>query len=216
MYVYHIGLRIEIHLPHVAQQHFASHHFAGVFHELAEQLELLGAERDVAVGAKGGARLGVAFELAVNDDGGVLAPRIAPMQRAQAGDQLVVHRLGRQGGFEVRGQCCERRLEEGVVGLDRGAVDDAVAVIRERSVDWDPGRYTDCYRKRLKKVIDTKQKGKTVKPPQPVDEEDLKPAPDLMAALRKTLEENRRQKADSGKKGGKKKSGATRKKSKKA
>lgn len=95
------------------------------------------------------------------------------------------------------------------------AVDDAVAVIKERSVDWDPGRYTDCYRKRLKKVIDSKQKGKTVKPPQPVDEEDLKPAPDLMAALRKTLEENRRKKSESGKKGGKKKSGATRKKSRK-
>ena len=95
------------------------------------------------------------------------------------------------------------------------AIDDAVAVIRERSVDWDPGRYTDCYRKRLKKVIDSKQKGKTVKPPQPVDEEDLKPAPDLMAALRKTLEENRRKKSGSGKNGGKKKSGATRKKSKK-
>ena len=95
------------------------------------------------------------------------------------------------------------------------AIDDAVAVIRERSVDWDPGRYTDCYRKRLKKVIDTKQKGKTVKPPQPVDEEDLKPAPDLMAALRKTLEENRRKKSGSGKNDGKKKSGATRKKSRK-
>ena len=95
------------------------------------------------------------------------------------------------------------------------AVDDAVAVIKERSVDWDPGRYTDCYRKRLKRVIDSKQKGKTVKPPQPVDEEDLKPAPDLMAALRKTLEENRRKKSGSGKKGGKKKSGATRKKSRK-
>ena len=95
------------------------------------------------------------------------------------------------------------------------AIDDAVAVIRERSVDWDPGRYTDCYRKRLKKVIDTKQKGKTVKPPQPVDEEDLKPAPDLMAALRKTLEENRRKKSGSGKSDGKKKSGATRKKSRK-
>ena len=95
------------------------------------------------------------------------------------------------------------------------AVDDAVAVIKERSVDWDPGRYTDCYRKRLKKVIDSKHKGKTVKPPQPVDEEDLKPAPDLMAALRKTLEENRRKKSGSGKSDGKKKSGATRKKSRK-
>ena len=64
-------------------------------------------------------------------------------------------------------------------------------------------------------MIDSKHKGKTVKPPQPVDEEDLKPAPDLMAALRKTLEENRRKKSGSGKKGGKKKSGATRKKSRK-
>ena len=54
-----------------------------------------------------------------------------------------------------------------------------------------------------------------IEPPQPVDEEDLKPAPDLMAALRKTLEENRRKKSGSGKSGGKKKSGATRKKSRK-
>ena len=67
------------------------------------------------------------------------------------------------------------------------AVKDAVAVINERSVEWDPSRYTDCYRVRLKKVIDSKRKGETVKAPDPHDDESMKPAPDLMAALKKTL-----------------------------
>jgi DNA end-binding protein Ku len=73
--------------------------------------------------------------------------------------------------------------------IDDEAVDDAIAVIDERTVGWDPENYTDCYRLRLKKVIDSKRKGKTVKAPAQHDEEDLKPVPDLMAALRKTLEE---------------------------
>ncbi|MDQ2700237.1 MAG: Ku protein, partial [Actinomycetota bacterium] len=76
-------------------------------------------------------------------------------------------------------------LPEFDVKPDKEAVKDAIAVIDERTVEWDPSNYTDCYRLRLKKVIDSKRKGKTVKAPEPHDAEDLKPAPDLMEALRK-------------------------------
>lgn len=79
------------------------------------------------------------------------------------------------------------------------AIDDAVAVIKELSTEWKPDEYTDQYRLRLKKVIDEKRKGKRIVAPEPRDE-DLKPAPDLMAALRKTLESNAKGKAKPAKK----------------
>ena len=75
--------------------------------------------------------------------------------------------------------------------VEESAVDDAVSVIDERTVKWDPEKYEDAYRMRLKKVIDSKLKGETVKAPEVQSEDDLKPAPDLMAALRKTLDERR-------------------------
>jgi DNA end-binding protein Ku len=68
------------------------------------------------------------------------------------------------------------------------AIGDAVSVIDELTVEWDPAKYTDCYRVRLKEVIDSKMKGKTIKAPDSHADEDLEPAPDLMAALKKTLE----------------------------
>jgi DNA end-binding protein Ku len=68
----------------------------------------------------------------------------------------------------------------------KGKLDPAVAVIESLSTDWDPERYTDCYRERLLRVIDQKKKGKRVKAPQ--EPKEPKPAPDLMAALEATLE----------------------------
>ena len=41
------------------------------------------------------------------------------------------------------------------------AVEHAVSIIEELSTDWDPESYTDCYRERLRKVIDRKRKGRT-------------------------------------------------------
>ena len=79
-------------------------------------------------------------------------------------------------------------LPEADAQVSKKAVDNAVAIINELATDWEPEKYDDHYRKRLKKVIDSKRKGQTVTAPEPMDEEDLKPAPDLMAALRKTLE----------------------------
>lgn len=67
----------------------------------------------------------------------------------------------------------------------------AVAVIEELTCDWDPGKYKDHYRARLKRVVDRKRKGETIKPPQPQEEPTA--APDLMAALEQTLAEMRGQ-----------------------
>jgi DNA end-binding protein Ku len=64
-------------------------------------------------------------------------------------------------------------------------VDQAVAVIEALAADWDPESYTDCYRKRLTRVVRDKKKGKTIKAPQ--EPKQPKPAPDLMAALEETL-----------------------------
>jgi DNA end-binding protein Ku len=66
------------------------------------------------------------------------------------------------------------------------ALDQAVAIIEELSTDWNPDSYTDCYRKRLKQVIDSKRKGKRIHAPEPKREPS--PAPDLMEALERTLE----------------------------
>jgi DNA end-binding protein Ku len=69
-------------------------------------------------------------------------------------------------------------------------LDNAVAIIEELSNDWDPERYRDCYRERLKRVIDDKRKRRTIEVPSP--EKEPSPAPDLMDALERTLERLRR------------------------
>jgi DNA end-binding protein Ku len=69
----------------------------------------------------------------------------------------------------------------------KNELDQAVALIESLSVDWDPERYEDRYRKRLKKVIADKRKGKTIKAPAKATEPEA--VPDLMAALEKTLAE---------------------------
>jgi DNA end-binding protein Ku len=66
------------------------------------------------------------------------------------------------------------------------ALDRAVAIIEELSTDWDPSSYTDCYRERLKRVIDRKRKGQRIKTPP--SELQPRPVPDLMEALERTLE----------------------------
>jgi DNA end-binding protein Ku len=65
-------------------------------------------------------------------------------------------------------------------------IEQAVAVIESLGTDWDPGRYTDCYRQRLEKVVQQKNKGQKVKAP--AEPKQPEPAPDLMEALQATLE----------------------------
>jgi DNA end-binding protein Ku len=65
-------------------------------------------------------------------------------------------------------------------------LDAAVAVIEELSTEWDLDKHKDRYRARLKRVVDQKRKGKTIKAP---DEPEEQVAPDLMEALERTLAE---------------------------
>jgi DNA end-binding protein Ku len=65
----------------------------------------------------------------------------------------------------------------------------AVAVIEELTCEWEPEKYKDRYRGRLRRVVDRKRKGETIKAPKP--KEELAEAPDLMAALEQTLAEMR-------------------------
>ncbi len=69
----------------------------------------------------------------------------------------------------------------------RKQLDAAVAVIEELSCEWDPSKFEDHYRKRLKDVIARKRKGKTIKAP--AKQEQPAPVPDLMDALERTLAE---------------------------
>jgi DNA end-binding protein Ku len=62
-----------------------------------------------------------------------------------------------------------------------------VAVIEELSTEWEPSKHKDRYRQRLQRVVSQKRKGDTVKAPKP--REEVREAPDLMAALERTLAE---------------------------
>jgi DNA end-binding protein Ku len=73
-------------------------------------------------------------------------------------------------------------------------IEQAVAVIESLGADWDPERYTDCYRERLKRVVKQKQKGEKVKAPS--EPKQPEPAPDLMEALQATLERMGSDKSD--------------------
>jgi DNA end-binding protein Ku len=69
----------------------------------------------------------------------------------------------------------------------RKQLDAAVAVIEELTCEWEPERHKDRYRARLKRVVDRKRKGETIKAPAPADQPE--PSSDLMAALEQTLQE---------------------------
>jgi DNA end-binding protein Ku len=65
-------------------------------------------------------------------------------------------------------------------------LDHAVKLIEQLSTDWDPDRYADCHNERLEKLVKQKQKGKTIKAPAAPEVPDA--VPDIMAALRESLE----------------------------
>jgi DNA end-binding protein Ku len=69
----------------------------------------------------------------------------------------------------------------------KNALDQAVALIEALGDDWNPEAYTDEHRKRLQAIVRKKEKGATIEAPE--QEREPEPADDLMAALRKTLEE---------------------------
>lgn len=74
---------------------------------------------------------------------------------------------------------------------DEEELSNAISVIEERSTEWVPGRYEDEYRARLQKLIEKKRKGRKITAPEPAEDEVPTAAPDLMAALKKTLAESK-------------------------
>ena len=66
-------------------------------------------------------------------------------------------------------------------------LDHAVKLIEQLGVEWDPSRYDDCHNERLEKLINKKRKGQTIKAPEAPEAPEA--VPDLMAALRESLEE---------------------------
>ena len=72
----------------------------------------------------------------------------------------------------------------------RKQLDNAVALIEELSCEWEPEKHKDRYRARLKRVVDRKRNGETIKAPETSHEPSAEP--DLMAALERTLEELKR------------------------
>ena len=73
-------------------------------------------------------------------------------------------------------------------------VEHAVELIEALACPWDPERYEDRYEQRLRKIVKRKEKGQTVEPPEPEDDEPS-PVPDLMEALERTLAEVERPRA---------------------
>ena len=67
-------------------------------------------------------------------------------------------------------------------------VEHAVELIEALACPWDPSRYEDRYEQRLREIVKRKQKGQTVEPPEP-EEEEPSPVPDLMEALERSLAE---------------------------
>jgi DNA end-binding protein Ku len=63
----------------------------------------------------------------------------------------------------------------------------AVALIEELSCEFEPEKYKDEYRARLKRVVARKRKGETITAPEKRDEPS--PPSDLLDALERTLEE---------------------------
>jgi DNA end-binding protein Ku len=72
----------------------------------------------------------------------------------------------------------------------RKQVQEAVKLIETLSADWEPSRYKDRYRQRLRKVVNRKKKGETIEAPRP--EKAPAEVPDLMAALERSLAEARK------------------------
>jgi DNA end-binding protein Ku len=69
----------------------------------------------------------------------------------------------------------------------KAQLDAATQLVEALSADWDPGQYRDCYRERLLEVIERKRKGKRITVPD-TGREDAGAPPDIMAALKASLD----------------------------
>ena len=87
---------------------------------------------------------------------------------------------------EIRDPRANDAVPSGRKGTPRRAeVDEALRVIEAMTRDFDPGRYEDCHRSRLMRLIQKKRRGGEIEIPDIESEPD--PVPDLMAALEASL-----------------------------
>jgi DNA end-binding protein Ku len=77
--------------------------------------------------------------------------------------------------------------------VDRRELEMASELIESFRSEWKPEQYRDTYRDALMKIIEAKRKGKEVRPAAPVAEEE---PPDLLAALRASVERAKRGQRD--------------------
>jgi DNA end-binding protein Ku len=83
----------------------------------------------------------------------------------------------------------------------KNEIDAAIDLIEAMATDWDPGKYEDRHRERMRKLIADKGEGRKIEAPDADDDETTTTeVPDLMAALEATLAKARGDKGD--KKGG--------------
>jgi DNA end-binding protein Ku len=77
----------------------------------------------------------------------------------------------------------------------RKEVEQAIAIIEELGVEFDPASYRDEHRAHLQAIIKRKQQGKKIPPPAAPPKEPAVTAPDLMGALEQSLAQIRAGKA---------------------
>jgi DNA end-binding protein Ku len=73
--------------------------------------------------------------------------------------------------------------------IGKKELDMALSLIDRFTGDFDPTRYEDTYRERLLDVVRRKRRGEAIEAPQPREEEE---APDLLTALRESVERAKR------------------------
>jgi len=98
----------------------------------------------------------------------------------------------RQGGLTLSTMLFEdevrptKAIPTGGKKAAKKQLDQAIALIEALSTDWESERYEDRYRERLRRIIEAKRKRRTIEAPR--TEKEPPPAPDLMEALQRALE----------------------------
>src|SRR6476661_10704254 len=83
-----VGLRIEVIVPYVLEQHGAGHHLARMLHEIFQQAKLARLQHNRFAGARHLVRETVEHEIADHEARASLLRRGAPGERLDAGEQL--------------------------------------------------------------------------------------------------------------------------------
>ena len=73
----------------------------------------------------------------------------------------------------------------------KAQLDATVKLVEALATDWDPEAYEDRYRERLLEVIERKRKGRKITVPQSSSDSREGPPPDIMEALKASLERAR-------------------------